>query len=442
MLIGENMKHIPKFIFIMLLTLCVGSWISIFFRSANDKSKYDYHIEQYKKLERKGIYVDALKNINALLEMDPENLTFHLKSAEFNKKLGNERVFIEKSEELIGKFPHHEEPIITLSNYYAQKGNYSEAIHLLKNTKMVTNKENIVNLYNQLHGKYTERYEIFDDIKNWHNDSSFIRVDSHWAKIYSDGTTDYQFIYREVGGYDSREAVFPAKVDNEWLYFDGNENRKLVSEKKYDFLGAFSDHYAPVKRNNRAGFINRKFKEYAMKYSFTGPFHNGVAAVRDMSGNWKFINQDFKYISSNSYDDIVRDDYGFCSEFGVSFVKKKGVYFLVDLKGKRIGNLVFDDVRVFESNQYAAVKVEEKWGFINKKGKWAIEPKFQNATSFSIGFGGVQKNGLWGFIDMKGNVVIEPQFSDVKPFSKSGIAPVCEGKTWHFIQLYEYIKSR
>ena len=97
-------------------------------------------------------------------------------------------------------------------------------------------------------------------------------------------------------------------------------------------------------------------------------------------------------------------------------------------------------IKTFESNQYAAVKVGEKWGFINRKGKWIIKTKYQNATSFSIGLGGVQQNGLWGFIDSKGNFVIDPQFSEVKPFSKSGIAPVREGSIWHFIQLYEFIK--
>jgi tetratricopeptide (TPR) repeat protein len=429
-----------KLLFIFLLFLFVGSWISIINRTENEKTKYKFHVNQFKKLEEKGIYIDALHNVEALMNMDPKNLNLQIKYAELNRKLGNERVFIEKCEELTKSFQNKEEPFVFLASHYVQKGRYSEAIQLLKNAKNVDKKENINKLYKQLQGKFDERYEIFEEIKDWHGDVAFIKVNNQWAKVLPDGTTNQHFIYQETGGFDSKQAVFPAKVDYKWFYFDRNENRKLVSKKDFDFLGTFSDGLAPVKRSGKAGFINRNFKEYAMQYKFTGAFKNGIAAVLDEDGNWGFINKNFKYVTNMRFDDIVRDDYGFCSEYGVSFVKKDGVYFLVNLKGKRIGDLEFDDVQVFESIQYAAVKKNNKWGYVNRKGNWVIKPTFQNARSFSIGLGGVQQNELWGFVDTKGNYVIEPQFSEVKPFSRTGIAPIREGNTWHFIQLYEYVK--
>ncbi|MDF2534653.1 MAG: repeat-containing protein [Bacillales bacterium] len=434
------MKQIPKIIFIVMLILFICTWVNVISGSINEKLKYDEHLDQLDILENKEIYIDAIKIVEVLLEINPRDIYLHLKHADLNKKLGRERIYIEEIEGLIQIYPKYKEPIVALAKYYEQKGMYSEAIRILKNSNMLKENGELDRLYQKIKGKFFERYESFDDIKDWHNNISFIKTENHWAKISSNGTTSNQFIYQDVGGYDSKEGIFPGEVRDTWMYFNESENRKLVSNRKFDFLGTFSEGLAPVKRKGNAGYINRNFREYAMKFSYTGTFKNGIAAVRDQNGRWGFINKKFKFVSESRFDDIVIDEYGLCSEYGVSFVKRNGDYFLVNLKGMRIGELKFDDVKTFESNQYAAVKIDGKWGFINKKGKWTIKPKFQNAISFTIGLGGVQQNGIWGFIDLKGDSVIEPQFSEVKPFSKLGLAPVREGSIWHFIQLYEYIK--
>jgi tetratricopeptide (TPR) repeat protein len=434
------MKQIPKIIFIVMLLLFIGSWVSVVSESIFEKSKYKDHLEQLDILENKGIYIDAIKIVEVLLEINPKDIDLHLKHAELNKKLGHERIYIEEIERLIQEYPTYKEPIVALASYYGKKGVYSEAIRILKNENMVKDTREIDKLYQQMKGKFIERYESFDDIKAWHNSISFIKTENHWAKVSSNGTTNHQFIYQDVGGFDSNEGVFPGKENDTWMYFNQNENRKLVSSRKFDFLGTFSEGLAPVRRKGKAGYTNRNFREIAMKFSYTGAFKNGIAAVKEQNGKWGFINKKFKFISESRFDDIVRDEYGLCSEYGVSFVKRNDVYFLVNLKGMRMGELNFDDVKSFESIQYAAVKLGKNWGFINRKGKWTIKPKFENATSFSIGLGGIQQDGLWGFVDLNGNSIIEPQFTQVKPFSKSGIAPVREGGIWHFIQLYEYIK--
>ena len=55
-----------------------------------------------------------------------------------------------------------------------------------------------------------------------------------------------------------------------------------------------------------------------------------------------------------------------------------------------------------------------EWGFIDKSGKWVIEPKFKEANPFSDGLALVcsKSNGLFGFIDRSGAWVIEPTFED------------------------------
>ena len=47
-----------------------------------------------------------------------------------------------------------------------------------------------------------------------------------------------------------------------------------------------------------------------------------------------------------------------------------------------------------------------------------IEPKFNGARAFKNGFAAVKQGEKWGFIDTKGNWVIEPGYDSVKDMEK------------------------
>ena len=57
-----------------------------------------------------------------------------------------------------------------------------------------------------------------------------------------------------------------------------------------------------------------------------------------------------------------------------------------------------------------------KWGLIDKKGNWFIEPRYASVGRFSEGIVGVTDadSGKYGFIDKDGNWIIKPQY-DVSP---------------------------
>src|SRR5262249_22175615 len=72
----------------------------------------------------------------------------------------------------------------------------------------------------------------------------------------------------------------------------------------------------------------------------------------------------------------------------------------------------------------ALVEIGEKWGFIDKTGKQAIQPRFDYALDFCEGLARVSVDEEYGFIDVDGNYVLKPQFTAAGSFS-GGLAPVC-----------------
>jgi hypothetical protein len=56
----------------------------------------------------------------------------------------------------------------------------------------------------------------------------------------------------------------------------------------------------------------------------------------------------------------------------------------------------------------AAVRYADRWGYIDKTGKLAINPQFDDARPFSLGLAPVESGGAWGYIDRSGKLVWKP----------------------------------
>src|ERR1035438_10068284 len=71
----------------------------------------------------------------------------------------------------------------------------------------------------------------------------------------------------------------------------------------------------------------------------------------------------------------------------------------------------------------AKVKVNGRWGYIDRTGQFVIDPEFEGAGDFSENLAYVVVKHIYGFIDKTGTIVIEPQFDEANSFSE-GLAAV------------------
>ena len=132
-----------------------------------------------------------------------------------------------------------------------------------------------------------------------------------------------------------------------------------------------------------------------------------------------FIDRQGRYVIEPQFDDVD-------SRFSGSSESALAVEFSGDL------------VAVGFSEGLAAVRIGDKWGFIDRQGTYVIEPQFDDAQSFSEGLAAVRIGdretgvGKYGFIDRQGRYVVEPQFDGAQSFSE-GLAAVFIGDRWGFI---------
>jgi hypothetical protein len=72
----------------------------------------------------------------------------------------------------------------------------------------------------------------------------------------------------------------------------------------------------------------------------------------------------------------------------------------------------------------AYITIEDKGGFINKKGDMIIELQYDSGLPFSEGLASVKVDDKWGYIDTSDSIVIAPQFYGADAFKLDFNLPI------------------
>lgn len=125
---------------------------------------------------------------------------------------------------------------------------------------------------------------------------------------------------------------------------------------------------------------------------------------------------------------------------GLLAASTDGKWGYIDKTGKYVINPQFDEASPFAENGLARVASGEKYGFIDETGKYVINPQFDWASFFAEnGLACVNIDEKWGYIDKTGKYVINPQFDRAYSF-QADIAVVQLGDKYGLINAKgEYI---
>ena len=144
-----------------------------------------------------------------------------------------------------------------------------------------------------------------------------------------------------------------------------------------------------------------------------------LATVREIPKNARKAQmKQYLAYQRDENEDISGEDINLTSQEG-----ENEKYGFIDKSGKFVIEPQFEFANDF-CDGLARVQINEKFGFIDKSGKFVIEPKFDWIDfSLSKGLVRVKIDEKWGYIDKSGKFVIEPQFEFASKFS-DGISRV------------------
>jgi len=227
--------------------------------------------------------------------------------------------------------------------------------------------------------------------------------------------------------------------------FIDRTGKVILDASKYESVSSFSDglahFYLEEKNSLLRGFIDKSGNEVIAPqfYNFRH-FSEGLAAVK-VEGKWGFIDKTGRIVIKPAYDVANR-----FSE-GVAIVAIGEDLLLIDRNGRTIWSR---SMNILSLNIYDGTGAgfsegvveafdceEEKNGFIDKSGRFVIEPAFNAAGPFSEGLARVtvieNEEEKLGFIDHRGRFVIPPRFNTDWDFRRNstnfseGLVSLTEG---------------
>ena len=248
--------------------------------------------------------------------------------------------------------------------------------------------------------------------------------------------------------FDARnfsEGLAAVKIGTAWGFIDKKGvmvvEPQFESQKSYSYPGPFSEGLAAFPGKNGWGYIDAEGRVVIEALFGTGenifskgkPFSQGLAMIFDFS-NTVFIDRDGRQLNDQTFINA----YSYTDDLAAVSLLLGGAGYL-DRSGKFAIEPKYERTLPF-SEGLAAVRINEKWGFIDKNDTMVIPPQYpddkkdsgDSPIPFSQGLAGVKIKGKWGFIDRAGKMIINPRYAEANPF-RDGRALVRSGKKYGFV---------
>lgn len=230
------------------------------------------------------------------------------------------------------------------------------------------------------------------------------------------------------------EGLAVVRMGGKFGYID--ETGALVIKPQFDAAYQFSEGLALIEINGRNGYIDKggtvviepRFRPQDGLESL-GFFSEGLALVEaDQEPGY---GHRLAYINKQG-DLVIKLSIGWgygngANRFheGLAAIRIDGKTGYIDKRGNQVINPQYNSASDF-SEGLAVIEVDSKYGYVDKQGNQVIKPQFQSAEDFSKGLARVwiwkEINGrnefVGGYIDKRGNPAIEPQFVSAKDFSE------------------------
>lgn len=184
------------------------------------------------------------------------------------------------------------------------------------------------------------------------------------------------------------------------LTWDGHFNDGCAVVRYYGARVYINDQGVEILPSDRNMANNQDYSEGLKSMSKSHEYE------RDL--RFGFVDKQGKY--------VIYDIYENSSVFseGLAYVKG-GIYNgFIDKTGELVVKLreEYSEVKPFKDGM-AAVRKNDKWGFVDKHGFVSVPVIYEEVCDFSEGLAAVDQNGKCGFVDKKGRMVIPTKYAPI-----------------------------
>lgn len=206
-------------------------------------------------------------------------------------------------------------------------------------------------------------------------------------------------------------------------------NFRWIKDIDYSTVRHFSNDHSAFQQNGKWGFINTAGEVVVEpQYEDCHDYLNGFAAVK-INGKWGYIDTNHNLVIAPEFDEV--EDF----KNGLAIVTKGGDRGVITTTGESPAGIFFDKIEEYKDG-FALAYADGIQYFLDNMGEIIKLHKNYEFYGFSNGLAPVKnkKNNKWGYIDKKGRLVIETKYDTVYNFSNNVALVQQRG-------LYKYIKK-
>lgn len=422
---------------IILIGLLLISWYMLFSDAVSVEKEFKSYLEVARYNKDVGVTLLALENYERALEIK-DAPDIYVEVAEYLLSADEDKRYIDWCENFFDTHATEPKAYDCVLKAYFLDNDFEKCYDIIYTSEKRNIKTDyITEIKNTIYYYFDFDRQVYEEVSIFSNFLSPVKNKGYWGFVNRYGVKRASCQYLEVGVY-TQSGYAPVKDrDGNVFFIDIDGNKVLATNEKYNRFGPLSDNVIAAQRTDgKFTYLDAKFNVLFGEYDYASTMNLGVAAVKS-SDAWSIIDSKGKTISKQTYADVVLDEKEIAYRNERLFVKLgDNQIIMINDKGEQVTNQVFEDCRIFASESYAAVKINGKWGFVDKNGKIVIEPQYDDARSFANGLAAVKVVDKWGFIDENGKICIEPQFYGAKDFNAKGSCFVKVGEEWQLLKLY------
>lgn len=278
-----------------------------------------------------------------------------------------------------------------------------------------------------------------------------------WGIVGKSGKAITPFIYEEVKIQPF--GIYAVKQGKQWYLLDATG--RVSGGSSYDYISDFKGLYAIVKKQGQAGLINSRgswaiepiYDSLQMMSPQTVLYYSkGRSGIINLfTKQTVFSAENIEPVNASLYKTsfegktgmydyrgymVISIEYDYISgvtKDSILTVEKDGNTGLMSLHGKTIlkPSKLYQELHVMREER-VGVKINNKYGFIDRNGRLRIANRYEGIGSFSESMAAIKIRGRWGFIDKEEELRVQCIYDEVQDFRK-GTAPVKRDSKWGFV---------